>query len=188
MGQKARSAKQPYEKLRNIFRIETGNTVGWQVRFERNKQKFSKFFSDSLHGGTAGAHEAALAWRNEKLGDLPDRISPTAHLHTDEVKRRSAEALNRTGVIGMGFSMYTLKSGEKAPYVTCHWRDPKTGRRKSSSFSVRKHGLSGAARLAARRLREGRGETPTRSQVEYYVRKAMPLLKRLYRQETGESI
>ncbi|MDX1546110.1 MAG: AP2 domain-containing protein [Rhodothermales bacterium] len=180
------SVSDRHPKLPNIFRIETGNTVGWQVRFERQKKKYSKFFSDSLHDGTDGAHAAAVQWRDTMREKLPERISPAAHLHTERAKRRSAEALNRTGVIGVGFSMYTLKSGGRAPYVTCHWRDPETGRRKSSSFSVNKHGLRGAAQRACRRLREGRGEQPTDSQVDYYVRKVMPLLKRLYREETGK--
>ena len=36
------------QKERNLFRIDTGNTHGWQVRIERNKTLYSKFFSDSL--------------------------------------------------------------------------------------------------------------------------------------------
>lgn len=173
-------SKPKYKKHKNVFRIETGNTRGWQVRIERNKEAHSRLFSDSLHGGTDGALEAALAWRDAKLEELPDYETPTAHLHTPEVRRKAAEAVNRTGVIGIGFSMYAQKNGEPAPYVTCHWRDPESGRRKSSSYSVNKHGLRGALRVAAHRLRTGRGEDPTRGQVEYYVNKAYPAVKYLY--------
>lgn len=176
----------PFKKQRNIFRIETGNTIGWQVRIERQKKKYSQFFSDSLHGGTETALERALQWRDEKLRALPERKIPTEHLHTRKNKRKAAEAMNRTGVIGIGFSMYTLKSGEKAPYVTCHWEDPETRKRRSSGYSINKHGLRGALRLACRRLREGQGQQPTKYQVEYLVRKATPAVKQLFAEATAE--
>lgn len=178
---------QPFPKHRNVFRIETSNTVGWQVRIERQKKKYSKFFSDSLHDGPKKGLTAALAWRDTQLDALPAMSSRTAHLHTDRIRRRTAEALNRTGVIGIGFSMFTQKSGVKNPYVTCHWRDPETGRRCSTSFSVKKHGLARALRMACQRLREGRGESPTPHQVDYYVKRARPAIRRLYAEAVGEA-
>lgn len=175
--------KKTYPKQKNVFRIETGNTIGWQVRIERRKEKYSRFFSDSIHGGTDRALQQALAWRDETLARLPAHEIATAHLHTPRNKRKAAEAQNRTGVIGIGFSMYTQKSGAKLPYITCHWRDPETGVRRSSSFSITKHGLRGALKLACRRLREGQGEKPTPAQVAYLVRKALPGVQRLYDEE-----
>lgn len=166
-----------YPKHRNIFRIETGNTCGWQVRIERRKKQYNKLFSDSVHGGTDEALEAALAWRDTQYEALPDPDDPAERLRT---QRKMAEAMNRTGVVGIGFTMQTQKSGIKTPYVGAHWQDPETGRRRSTSFSINKHGLRGALKKACRRLREGRGEEPTTSQVNYYVRKALPAVKLLH--------
>lgn len=181
-------ARNAYPKHKNIFRIETGNTIGWQVRIERRKRSYSKFFSDALHDGTAPALQAALQWRNTALTRLPDHEVATSHLHTPRNKRKAAEAMNRTGVIGIGFSLYTLRHGDKAPYVTCHWRDPATGERRSSSFSINKHGLRGALRLACRRLREGQGEAPSKEQVYYLARKAYPGVRQLYDAAVAQGI
>lgn len=169
-----------YPKYKNVFRIETGNTQGWQVRIERRKRSNSKLFSDRVYGGTDAALKAALKWRDAMLEVLPPSPSGAAHLRTPRNKRRAAQALNRTGVIGIGFSMHTQRSGRKTPYVGCYWKNPVTGKREASSFSVNKHGLRKALRLACRRLREGRGETPTDAQIEYMVGKALPRIRELY--------
>lgn len=170
----------PYPKHRNVFRIETGNTVGWQVRIERNKKQHNKFFSDSHYNGADGGLAAALAWRDSMLAQLPKHQYRTQHLHTRVNRKKAAKALNQTGVIGIGFSMHTQRSGTRTPYISCHWRDPDTGDRRSTSYSINKHGLRQALRLACRRLREGRGDEVTQGKVDYMVRKAYPAVKKLH--------
>ena len=165
----------PYPKHRNIFRIESGKTRGWQVRIERRKRQYSKLFSDVLLGGTDEALEAALKWRDTMYEQLPSMAEVT-----EETRRKTAEAVNRTGVVGIGFSMQRQRNGRRVPYVAAYWRDPETGKRRATSYSVDKHGLRGAVRRACRSLREGRGEDPTRGQVDYLTRKALPGVKRLY--------
>lgn len=169
-----------FPKRRNIFRIVTGNTAGWQVRIERHRKQHSRLFSDNVYGSTDAALEAALAWRDEMLASLPAPLNPAEHLHTPKNQRKAAQAMNRTGVVGIGFTMQQQRSGNRTPYVACHWRDPESGARRSSSFSIRKYGLSQAVRLACERLREGQGQPATKGQLDYMVRKALPQIKKLY--------
>lgn len=169
-----------FPKHKNVFRIITGNTVGWQVRIERNKRQYNRLFSDGVYGTTEAALRAALAWRDGLLDLLPPHRISTAHLRTKRNKRKAAQAMNRTGVIGIGFSMHTQRSGNQTPYVTCHWRDDETGRRCSTSFSIEKHGLRAATMYACKRLREGQGQSVSINQLNYMVRKALPNLEALY--------
>lgn len=144
------------QKERNVFRIDTGRTHGWQVRICRDGEWHRKFFSDSRYESKEAAFEAAVTHRDEKLDELPDlpgdADDDTAHLHTDEVNERRWEAVTRTGVKGLGFTMqqYTRASDDRRPYVSAYWT--KNNRRRSTSFSVVKHGLDGALKRAAEAL------------------------------------
>jgi len=140
-------------KVKNVFRIDTGRTHGWQVRITRNGERHTKLFSDSVHGGKEEAYEAAVEHRNEKLAALPDLPDgPAGQLHTDEVHERRWQSVTRTGVKGLGFTMttYSNATDAKRPYVSAHW--PGEDRWQCTSFSVVKHGLRGALNEAAETL------------------------------------
>lgn len=59
-------------KQKNIIRIDTkkipgrkgGGTHGWQVKFEFNLLKISKFFSDIKYGGVLPALDEAIRFRD----------------------------------------------------------------------------------------------------------------------------
>ena len=64
---------------KNINRIDTKSTHGWQVRIMRDNKNYSKFFSDSKHDSREDALKAAQDHRDklleqwEKFAKRPDR-------------------------------------------------------------------------------------------------------------------
>ncbi len=165
------------KKVRNLFRIDTGNTHGWQVRIERYGESYTKFFSDSkFEKGSQGAYDTALDWRDNKLAELPDPESPIARLHNKKVREKQWRAINRTGVKGIGFSMTRKKnSSSRTPYVQAYWRDA-NGKPKATSFSVEKHGGKKALKLAVDALIAGGGSD---LKDRTLVNKAWPQIKTL---------
>jgi len=163
------------EKKKNLFRIDTGRTHGWQVRIIRNGERHTKLFSDKKYGGEEAAYEKALAHRNEMLEELPD-LPDEGPLHTDEVHERRWEAVTRTGVKGIGFTMttYSRATDAKRPYITAHW--PGEDRWRCTSFSIVKHGLRGALNEAAEALAEHADPDLT---VEEMVDTARPAVESL---------
>lgn len=139
------------EKKTNLFRIDTGRTHGWQVRIIRDGERHTKLFSDKKYGGAETAYEKALAHRNEKLEELPD-LPEEGSLQTEDVHERRWEAVTRTGVKGIGFTMttYSRATDAKRPYVSVHW--PGEDRWQCTSFSIMKHGVQGALQKAAETL------------------------------------
>lgn len=51
--------------MRQISRVDFGNTHGWQVRYERKGFIRRRFFSDSVHGGKPAALHVAKRARDE---------------------------------------------------------------------------------------------------------------------------
>ncbi len=166
-------------KARNIFRIDVHATHGWQVRIQRQHQSYTQFFSDKKYGSPEKAFEAALAYRDRLLKELPPPINPTARLRTPEVRRKAAESINRSGVIGIGFSVKVTRQGIRRPYVQGYWIDA-DGRRRATSRSIEAHGLQGALELVCRKLYEVRANRGL--SVEEMVRRALPALEKLYRE------
>lgn len=166
------------EKKKNLFRIDTGRTHGWQVRIIRNGDRHTKLFSDKKYGGKEAAYEKALAHRNDKIDELPD-LPEDGPLHTDEVDQRRWEALTRTGVKGLGFTMttYSRATDAKRPYITVHW--PGENRWRCTSFSVVKHGVQGALNEAAETLAE---HTDHEMTVEEMIENARPAVEKLLEQ------
>lgn len=113
---------------RNIVRIdiESSGTHGWQVRITRHRQRHTKFFSDSVHGGNEAALKAAIKYRDNKLAELPDPL-PGALL--------AAQARSKSGVAGirLGNDQGTLRI-EADAYSQEHGR-------RVRSFSLGKWGL-----------------------------------------------
>lgn len=123
------------ESPTNVTRIDIeptetrSATHGWQVRIRRNGKRHTKFFSDNRYEGRARALEAAVAYRDELLGELP---AP------DPTTRR---AWSNTGVIGISVRDKESRKGTGyKTYVQLSWIDGE-GRRRGASYSVGKWGL-----------------------------------------------
>jgi len=102
-------------------------THGWQVRARRDGERLSKFFADAKHDGRDGALEAAVAYRDRLLAELPDE------------PQKPRKAWSNTGVVGLSVRE---KDDGAAPklYVQLNWMDA-AGKRKAGSFSVEKWGF-----------------------------------------------
>lgn len=126
-------------KHKGITRIDhpAKRTFGYFVRVTWNKQRRSKFFSDSVHGDRLAALSAALEWRNEAEKELG---KPRTERQVIGVSRTS------TGIVGV---RRTIKDGREVYEAT--WRDGNRIRR--TSYSIAKHGERRALSLA-RRARE----------------------------------
>jgi hypothetical protein len=126
-------------KHKGITRIDhpAKRTFGYFVRVTWNKQRRSKFFSDSVHGDRLAALAAALEWRNEAERELG---KPRTERQVIGVSRTS------TGIVGV---RRTLKDGRAVYEAT--WREGSRIRR--TSYSIAKHGERRALSLA-RRARE----------------------------------
>jgi hypothetical protein len=126
-------------KHKGITRIDhpAKRTFGYFVRVTWNKQRRSKFFSDSVYGDRLAALGAALDWRNEAERELG---KPRTERQVIGVSRTT------TGIVGV---RRTTKDGREVYEAT--WREGKRIRR--TSYSIAKHGESRALSLA-RRARE----------------------------------
>jgi hypothetical protein len=126
-------------KHKGITRIDhpAKRTFGYFVRVTWNKQRRSKFFSDSVYGDRLAALGAALEWRNEAERELG---KPRTERQVIGVSRTS------TGIVGV---RRTVKDGREVYEAT--WREG--NRIKRTSYSIAKHGEKRALSLA-RRARE----------------------------------
>ena len=72
------------EKSRHVHRVDRPGKqlVGWSVRYQRGRERVSRFFADRAHGGPDGAHAAAMGFVSEREQDgdevlaLLRRLSP----------------------------------------------------------------------------------------------------------------
>lgn len=126
-------------KHKGITRIDhpAKRTFGYFVRVTWNKQRRSKFFSDSVYGDRLAALDAALQWRNLAERELG---KPRTERQVIGVSRTS------TGIVGV---RRTVKDGREVYEAT--WREG--GRIRRTSYSIAKHGEKRALSLA-RRARE----------------------------------
>lgn len=167
--------------MNNIFRIDTGNTHGWQVRIQRNNRLYSRFFADSKFSSSADGRRAAESYRDEMIGKLGAADPAVSHLHTAEAKRKAWEAVSRTGIEGLGVTWQTETGGAKYPYVQAHWVGD-DGRRRASKRSIEKHGVQSATRHVCDLLvRHHHGY----DDVEALYRKAIRRVNRLLREGPG---
>jgi hypothetical protein len=163
--------------MNNIFRIDTGNTHGWQVRVQRNKKLHSRFFSDSRFPSRDSSRLAAELFRDELLSRVGHPQPSVGHLHTARAKRRAWEALTRTGIEGLGVTWQQEKSGQRYPYVQAHWVDTE-GTRRASKRSVEKYGAQEATRYICRLLVANH---PQYENEDRLYRKAIRRVNRLLR-------
>ena len=153
----------------NISRVDSGSTHGWLVRFQREGEKYSRFFSDGAHGGRDAGFETARRWRDERRAEIgPTPTSDARHMLTPQARRKNRRAVSRTGVTGIGFVVREFAS-QRVPYVTAYWLDA-DGRRHQTSFSIQKHGVDNAVKLAGRAraaTAEWHGEKPLGARALY---------------------
>lgn len=141
---------------RNIKRIDTGHTHGWQVVIQRQGEEHSKLFSDKKCGGRDKALAAARRHRARllrRLPPLPDTYS-AEHLHVPEIRERAWQKRTSTGVKGIGFT-WQYSNGTAYPHVQVMWTDP-DGTPRSRSRSISAHGLKAALHECCHLLYEGR--------------------------------
>jgi hypothetical protein len=126
-------------RYKGITRIDhpAKRTFGYFVRVTWNKQRRSKFFSDSVYGDRLAALSAAIEWRHAAERELG---KPRTERQVIGVSRTS------TGIVGV---RRTLKDGREVYEAT--WREGNRIRR--TSYSIAKHGERRALMLA-RRARE----------------------------------
>jgi hypothetical protein len=142
-------------KPRNVFRIDIEPsesnprrhpTHGWQVRVKRHHKQHTKYFSDKRYGSRDAALDAAVAYRDTLIEDLPDPL---------DAAQLSARARSKTGVVGLNFCWKDDGSRGRKPYVQVSWID-NDGRRRSAGYSVRKWKLRPAVWMACERLNAAR--------------------------------
>ncbi len=121
------------KSLQNIARHDHDplKGFGWEVIVSRRGLYHREYFSDSHHGGKAGALTAAQLYRDELLAWLPRRLP---------VKTRNTR--NTSGAVGVCVAAKPRK-GWTATYVVAHW--PGEG---TASFSADKLGFKEAWRRA----------------------------------------
>ena len=146
------------ESVRNVTRIDIepsadspkrSATHGWQVRVRRSGKRHTKFFSDGRYEGREDALQAAVAFRDELLGELPEVTPPSQR-----------KAWSNTGVAGLSLRDKLGADGLNNPYVQLSWIDGDS-RRRGAAYSVNKWGLRQAlwnacARLYREHTRAGR--------------------------------
>lgn len=113
--------------MRHISRVETRNTIGWQVRMMRNRKSHSKFFADGKHGGKNQALLVAQRYRDTLVD-----IAPPSREHEARTDRD-------TGI-------HLEKQGTYRAWVA-QWVDEK-GKKRSKKFNIKKYGNLRAQQMA----------------------------------------
>lgn len=135
--------------IKNISRIDTGATHGYQVRMRRRKKNFDKFFGDNKFGGKRKALDAAREFRNE--------IDQQYREYTRKERTRMKEPPPSSGITGVRLETKTVESNG---YITTYsfwvaqW-SPEPGVRKTRRFSVDKYGDEGAFKKAVSTRKKG---------------------------------
>jgi hypothetical protein len=124
---------------RNIRRVDHNYFHGWLVRFHRAEQVYETSFRDD--GDRESALRRAIAWHDWMKPRLPP-----------ERRIKSRYVLNKTGVIGVQFTVQRSRKGTRLSYYCAMWTDA-AGRTHKRSFSVAKYGKA-EARARAIRVRK----------------------------------
>jgi hypothetical protein len=163
--------------VKNVKRIDTGRTHGWQVCIQRDGEETTKLFSDKKYGGRDVALNKAKAHRDALLVKMPNLPEgPNAQLHTDRARQKAWQKLTKTGVKGISLNWVPVSDGF-IPQACAMWGDPKSGQRKRRARSVREHGLDHALEVCCKLLYEGRGETGPTPEALY--ERAHPVFEEL---------
>jgi hypothetical protein len=132
---------------RNISRIDLFSASGrchggWQVRIQRRKRRYEKFFADGQYGG----RRAALRAAKEHRDDLEKRLRP----YTVKELARQTSTRNQSGVVGVRRALQVHETDDFVytyAFWIAQWIDGK-GKRKTRSFSVDKYGEEEACQRA----------------------------------------
>jgi len=120
--------------FKNISRVKTGNTDGWQVRVSRNGIKHTKFFSIKRFGSEDLALTSAQQYRNSLLS-----ISPAPNAGTIKMGRDDGITLYKTGTYRAWMAQ---------------WVDG-NGKRCNRKFNIKTHGNLRAKQLARKARQMG---------------------------------
>jgi hypothetical protein len=123
---------------RNIRRIDSPKSHGYQVHVERNGQVYTKHFSDSHYPSPAKARKAAMEYRDRLLAELP----PSQPQQGFRMRAHS-----NTGEVGISLTHMTRKTGDPKPYITVSV-SPEPGKMLGRKFSIERYGYEGAIQEA----------------------------------------
>lgn len=127
------------QSVKNIKRIDSTKTHGWQVHVRRGGVLKTKLFSDRLHGGKRKALAAAKEHRDELLEEMAKLAKPLWR-----IKRTPR---TNTGELGVSLTEYTNRSGKKRKVITVTAR-AELGKAVNRKFSVDKLGYDDALKKA----------------------------------------
>lgn len=119
---------------RNIRRIDSPKSHGYQVHIQRNGEVITKHFSDSRYPSPAQARKAAMAYRDQVLAEVPP---PANRLGYRTV------AHSNTGEVGISLTYMRRRGGEKKPYITVSV-SPSPGKMLGRKFSIERLGYEQA--------------------------------------------
>jgi hypothetical protein len=128
----------------NIRRVdhEASSTHCWRVTVPRRKQRFTRDFSDGVHGNRDQAFQAALAYRDK----LVQQHAPLSKPDYCAILKKN----NRSGVSGLTrVDRWELFRGRRVRKVFWGVQWPiGNGRSRHKTFSILKYGEEAAFQLA----------------------------------------
>lgn len=136
---KSASRSRNKQSVKNIKRIDSTKTHGWQVHVRRGGVLKTKLFSDKVFKGKRKALDAAKTHRDELLEEMAKLAKPLW-----KIKRTPR---TNTGKLGVSLTEYTNKSGKKRQVITVTARE-KLGKAVNRKFSVDKLGYEKAVKKA----------------------------------------
>ena len=146
------------QSVKNIKRIDSTKTHGWQVHVRRGGVLRTKLFSDRVYKGKRKALAEAKRYRDSLLAEMAPLAKPLWQLERD--------AKTNTGKLGASLTEYINRAGTKRTVITVTAREA-VGRPVNRKFSVDKLGYDEALRravawrdevLASRAEREAKAE------------------------------
>jgi len=127
------------QSIKNIKRIDSTKTHGWQVHVRRGGVLKTKLFSDRVCGGKRKALKAAREYRDGLLQEMADLAKPLWKI--DRTPKTN------TGELGCSYTEYTNRSGKVRGVITVTVREA-LGKPVNRKFSVEKLGYDEALRRA----------------------------------------
>ncbi len=133
------SRKRNDQSVKNIKRIDSTKTHGWQVHVRRGGVLKTKLFSDRVHGGKRKALIEAKQHRDELLSEMAHLAKPLWKI--------DRKPKTNTGELGASRTKYTNRSGKQREVITVTVREA-LGKPVNRKFSVDKLGYKEALRQA----------------------------------------
>lgn len=138
-----------YKKIPNIFRIDTGNTHGWQFRGTVDGENLTQLFSDSKYGGVEEARKKCVEYKNEVFSAFEDEILNGWLIGNIGEKATSRSSCGIRGVC----KTYSTKKDKRHYHWQCNYKDSE-GRTKYKGFSINKYGEKQAFLLTVKYRRD----------------------------------